>query len=145
MIPIRSGSSNVWAETLALHYSVYTEINQNLWQTTLMLQFPPHPLMRHIIRALLELSWLNLWSQQGSSAQGCSALCSKWEPLLWWGYFWMFQSVRLLRTDCSTQDNRQGLKESSHQTWSHTVVTCSCYLIPTSSNGQVSASQEVGI
>lgn len=86
------------------------------------------PIMSHVIRELQELSGQNLWSQQGSSTQGYNALCGKWSSLLWWEYFGMFQSVRLLRTACTTQANRHSPKESSHQTWNHTVVTCSVLL-----------------
>ncbi len=83
------------------------------------------PVMRHIIRELLEPAGLNLWSQQASAAQGYNVLCSKWASLLWEVYFWTLQSVWVLFADCTMERYRHGLRESINQMWIHTLDTCS--------------------
>lgn len=82
------------------------------------------PVMRHIIRELLELAGLNLWSQQASAAQGYNVLCSKWASLLWEVYFWTLQSVWVPCADCTMERYRRGLRESINQMWIHTLDTC---------------------
>lgn len=61
---------------ILLHYSVDTDLCGVMTEDLDVAKAPP--IMRHIIRGLLELPGLILRSQQASAAQGYNVLCSKW-------------------------------------------------------------------